>query len=107
MGMNKIQARRIYSLWLATSIKFMSITPVEILDEVIEYCEESDPPPLPVSLQPYQESIKMCRNMLTMISHVTLLKDQFRQMYDELTEEFDEMNEETFIEWYRKQRSES
>ncbi len=101
--MDKIQGKRVYSLWIATSIKFYKITPKEIIDALIEYCEEEDDIPLPVSIQPFEESIKLCKNIFVLTSHMEMLRDEHNELFTELTEEFDQMNTETFISWYKNQ----
>lgn len=104
--MNKVEARRLYVLWLATSIKFHKITPKEIIDEVVDYCGLDVGTDIPPTIVPYRESIKMFQNVITMSKHIITLQLEYPDMYDELEEEFNQMNEETFIEWYRKQKKE-
>jgi hypothetical protein len=105
--MDSQQAKKILSLFLATQIKFREITPFEIVEDIKEYCSAEGTPSLPVSIQPYTESIKLWRNILRLSSYLEEIVNENLDYYHELSTQFDEIGEEGFVKWYREQRSQS
>ena len=99
--MTEEQIKKIYALLMATTIKFESITPTNIRDMILQRYVDEDTSPLPVSLQPFTESIKLSDNMIKLTEYIEKIQLEDNDIFKKVAAEFWDMTEEQFIKWYR------
>lgn len=68
--MTEEQITKIYTLLAATTLKFVTITPKNIINIIFKRNDEGDNSPLPVSLQPFTASIALFNNMVKLSEYM-------------------------------------
>ena len=101
--MDREQVERIFSLYLATWLKYIKVTPIEIQKEIRWYSNAKDEE-IPERMAKYKESIELYKNTRTLNIHLDKIKEEFPKLLEEVQKYFDDMGEKKFIQWYKERK---
>ena len=93
----------LYCNMIALGLKFHRDTPENVRNKIIDFanCDDSS---LPVGLQPYQELLDIYEKYLHVARKFNYIYEQDREGTVKLIQEFMDMSEEEFVDWYRNRR---
>jgi len=95
---------RVYAAYIATMLKFYNTTPLMVIEKIEQHFEEDADSPLPVSLQPFRESVSLFENAISLSGKLNVFNDIYSEKMEVVRAKFRDMSEDEFVAYYREKR---